>query len=364
MTSLPACICLDRSASIRDAMQRINRGDCGIILIVDQVNRLQATVTDGDIRRALLAGLHLDSPLAAVIRTKARSRYRTPVTAPASLSKAEQLRRMRTAGVRHLPLLDELGRVVGLAALDDLAGHEERRQLPQLQVQAVIMAGGFGSRLRPLTDDTPKPMLPIAGRPLLERTISRLQRAGVSRINITTHYLPETIQRYFRNGDAFGVDLHYVAEDQPLGTAGALGLIDDGGQPLLVINGDILTQVDFRQFVAFHVERKAALTVGVRQFDFQVPYGVIEARQGKVLALREKPRMDFLVNAGIYVVQPEVKRLLPAGERCDMTDLIERLLASGQLVASFPIVEYWLDIGRHEDLEQAQSDAVRMKWAS
>jgi dTDP-glucose pyrophosphorylase len=363
LTSPVADLCLKRCDTVRLAMQRINRGVCGIILVVDDAGRLEATVTDGDIRRGLLAGLGLDSPLSAVSASKA-DRYRTPISAPAGTDSEDQIRIMRRAGVRHLPLLDEGGRVVELGVLDDLVAAEDRRPAPELAVQAVIMAGGFGARLRPLTDNTPKPMLPVGGRPLMQRTIERLQQAGVSRIHITTHYQPETIRRYFKNGADFGVELEYLAEDEPLGTAGALSLVEDDGRPLLVINGDILTQVDFRQLVAFHVEQRAALTVGVRQYDLQVPYGVIEACKGRVSALREKPRLDFLVNAGIYVVEPAIKRLVPAGERCDMTELIGRLLDLGKPVASFPIVEYWLDIGRHEDFERAQHDAATMRWAS
>jgi len=228
----------------------------------------------------------------------------------------------------------------------------------------VIMAGGFGTRLRPLTDDTPKPMLPIGGKPLMERTIEGLQKSGISRINVTTHYLQEKITRYFGTGSRFGVELRYVSEDEPLGTAGALRLMEDVNEPLLVMNGDILTKVDFRSLLKFHQEQKAALTVAVRQYDVQVPYGVIEAEKGIVTGLQEKPRFNFLVNAGIYLLEPSARRCIPDGEPYDMTDLIAHLLERGETVAGFPIMEYWLDIGKHDDFRKAQQDVSQDRWAA
>jgi NDP-sugar pyrophosphorylase family protein len=252
--------------------------------------------------------------------------------------------------VNHLPLVDEQGRVAGILLRSDLVSSN----LPA--VSAVIMAGGFGTRLRPLTEHIPKPMLPVGDRPLLERTIGRLRDAGIRRVHVSTHYLSEMITNYFGDGQAFGVDLRYVAEDRPLGTAGALKLMDQRHEPLLVINGDILTSVDFRDMLAHHRAHRADVTIGVRQYDLQVPYGVVERSGAYVSALREKPVMCFLVNAGIYLLEPSVYRYIPDGETFDMPDLIQRLLDDGRPVVSFPIVEYWLDIGRHDDYEQAQED--------
>ena len=343
--------------TIRDAMQRINRGRKGIALLVDEHWRFLATITDGDLRRAILGGARLGSEAAQTVYEK-DGQLRKSVTAPAGISREEQLRIMRAAGVLQLPLVDDSGRVVDLVVADDL------EQAGNLPVQAVIMAGGFGTRLRPLTDDTPKPMLPIDGTPILERTIRGLSGAGIQRINITTHYLPEKITNYFGNGDDFGVELNYVSEDVPLGTAGAVGLVAETEEPLLVINGDILTSVDFRSLVKFHRERRAALTVGVRQYDVKVPYGVVEAEDGLVRALCEKPTYDFLVNAGVYLLEPSVRRLIPASKKFDMTDLIELLLEKGEVVASFPILEYWIDIGHHDQLQRAQADAKKLRTAA
>jgi len=342
--------------SIRDAMAVIDRGAKGIALVVDEDRRLIGTVTDGDIRRLILAGGSLDAPVSELLARKAASPYPQPITARADSPPAEWLRRMQEARIRQLPLLDTDGRVAALVTLDELL------PAPALPVQAVIMAGGYGKRLRPITEELPKPMLPVGDRPLLERIIEQLRQAGVHRANITTHYLPEKITSYFGDGHDFGIELHYVTEDRPLGTAGALGLMEQPDEPLLVVNGDILTRVDFRAMLAFHREHGADLTVGVRQYELQVPYGVIECDGPRVRRLREKPSLGFLVNAGIYLLEPSVYRYIPSGQRFDMTDLIERLLAEERMVVSFPIVEYWMDIGQLEDYEKAQEE-IR-NWSS
>ena len=218
------------------------------------------------------------------------------------------------------------------------------------------MAGGSGTRLRPLTEDLPKPMLPVGDRPLMEVIIDQLRQSGIGRVNITTHYLPEKITDYFGNGENFGVELNYVSEDRPLGTAGSLGLIDWPRETLLVINGDILTKVNFRAMLDYHQEHRADITVGVRKYDIQVPYGVVECEDQRVCRLREKPNLSFFVNAGIYMLEPSVNEHIPNGQHYDMTDLIERLIHKGRSVVSFPIVEYWLDIGEPSDYERAQKD--------
>ena len=199
-------------------------------------------------------------------------------------------------------------------------------------------------------------MLPVGDRPLMQRIVEQLRQAGIRRVNISTHYLPEKIIEHFGDGRDFGVTLNYVTEDRPLGTAGALSLMEMPNEPLLVINGDILTRVDFRAMLAYHREHEADLTVGVRQYDLRVPYGVVECEGPRVRQLREKPQISFLVNAGIYLLEPSVHCYIPNGQCFDMTDLIEKLLAEGQMVVSFPIVEYWLDVGQHEDYEKAQED--------
>lgn len=353
ITSNLEAMLIQQSFSLREAMAAIDTGGLGIVLLVDDDRRFVRTVTDGDLRRAILSGHGLDSTIQHAIGTVGA----TPFTALIGTPREEQLGIMLNAKVRHLPLLNPDRTVADLACANNIPEDE-------LDLQAVIMAGGFGTRLRPLTDHIPKPMLSVGGRPLMERTIESLQKAGIHRINVTTHFMPEKIIQHFGGGQRFGVELNYVSEEQPLGTAGALRLINEVEEPLLVMNGDILTNIDFRSLVRFHRERKAKLTIAVRQYEMQVPYGVVEAKDGKVAELREKPRITFLVNAGIYLLEPSVLQHIPIEGRYDMTDLINSLLASGETVVGFPVMEYWLDIGKHDDFQKAQEDVNRLRWAA
>jgi NDP-sugar pyrophosphorylase family protein len=223
------------------------------------------------------------------------------------------------------------------------------------------MAGGFGTRLRPLTEDVPKPMLPIGNRPLMEVMINQLRKAGIHRINVTTHYMPEKIIEHFGDGSAFGVELNYVNEERPLGTAGGVSLIDAPSTPLLVMNGDLLTDINFQEMYAYHQEQSAALTVAVRKYEFTVPYGVVESEDGFVTRLVEKPSLGFFVNAGIYLLEPEAFARIPKQQHINMTEIIDLLVVEGKRVASFPIHEYWLDIGQHADYQKAQEDMKRGK---
>jgi NDP-sugar pyrophosphorylase family protein len=257
---------------------------------------------------------------------------------------------MRERSVRQVPLLDQAGRVAELVTREDLEPAQDDC------LEAVIMAGGQGLRLRPMTETLPKPMLPLGERPLMEHILGQLREAGITRVGVATHYLPEKIKDHFGDGAGFGVELSYLTEERPLGTAGALSLMQPPAGPLLVINGDILTRVDFKAMLAFHQEQDAQVTVGVRQFHMDVPYGVVQAEGGFVSELTEKPVYRFFVNAGIYLLQPAVFRYLSRGRRLDMTELIQALLAESQRVASFPIHEYWLDIGQHQDYLRAQED--------
>jgi dTDP-glucose pyrophosphorylase/CBS domain-containing protein len=336
--------------SIRQAIACIDRNRRGIVLVVDGEQRLLGTITDGDVRRAMLAGVDLKAPVSALLARKLNSAYATPVTAPVGTEPEQLVQFMLERAVQQLPLLDEVGRVAGLVTLDELLPRET------LPLSAVVMAGGYGTRLQPLTEDVPKPMLPVGERPLMERIIEQLRAAGIRHVSVTTHYKPETIVEHLGDGRRFGVQINYVNEVQPLGTAGALGLMETSKEPLLVINGDIVTQLNFRAMFDFHREHRADMTVGVRKYEFQVPYGVVEAEGVEISRLVEKPSLGFFINAGIYLLEPITHRYIPNGRRFDMTDLIECLLADGRKVVSFPIREYWLDIGQHTDYEQAQDD--------
>lgn len=341
------------TATVRDAIAAIDRGERGIALVADADGRLLHTITDGDVRRAMLAGTELDAPVEH-LWSRPGVTSRLPLTAPVGTEVSALLGLMAERHVRQVPLVDAEGRVAALATQDDLL------PAPLGGVEAVVMAGGFGTRLRPLTHDVPKPMLPVGGRPLLELTVDKLRAAGIKRVNVTTHFQPEKIVDHFGDGARFGVEVEYVQEDRPLGTAGALGLMPRRDQRLLVINGDILTQVDFRAMIAFHEEHHADLTMAVRRYEFQVPYGVVECEGSEVRTLREKPQMRVFVNAGMYLLEPSVYEFIEHGVRLDMTDLIERLIGAGRRVVSFPVREYWLDIGQHADYVRANEDVGRV----
>lgn len=347
----PSLMCIGPMQSVRDAITAIDRNEKGIVLITDTDRHLLGTVTDGDVRRAILAGQDLDEPIENLLKRKAAYVPLAPVTARVGTDSAALLRLMQDRVLRHVPLIDAHDRVVEVVTLEEL--------IPSgaAPVQAVIMAGGLGTRLAPLTADTPKPMLPVGGRPVMELIVERLQQAGIRRMHVTTHYRPEKIVEHFGDGRAFDVEIEYLNEERPLGTGGALGLLPVPREPVLVVNGDILTDVNYRAMVAFHKEHGADLTVAVRRYDFQVPYGVIECSGLYVQALTEKPQLNFLVNAGIYLLEPAVFAFIPTGQAFDMTDLIQRLLANDRLVVSFPIREYWLDIGEHADYIRADADA-------
>ena len=344
-------LCAAPSATIRDGMAQMEANRTGIVLVVDQERKLLGTVTDGDVRRAVLANIELSQTLTVLLDQKRGSIYAEPITAPAGLDRATLLSILQQHSIIQLPLVDEEQRVVGLATLDELIPQ------PEHPPQAVIMAGGAGARLRPLTDDLPKPMLPVGDRPLLEIIVEQLRDAGINQVNIAVHHKSEKITGHFGDGDGFGVDISYVTEDRPLGTAGAIGLLGSSQETLLIIYGDIFTHVDFRAMLSYHREHGADLTVAVQQYEMQVPYGVVECQGANVERLTEKPQYKFLVNAGIYLLEPSVHRAIPSGEPCDMTEIIERLLQEGRPVAAFPIYEGWIDIGQQDDYRQAQEFA-------
>jgi dTDP-glucose pyrophosphorylase/CBS domain-containing protein len=342
-------------APLRELVACIDRsGRMSIAILAEEDGRLINVITDGDVRRGLLAGLTLDSPTRDLLPIKKSMPNPEAITAPAGTNPAKLLRLMQARHIRQVPLLNAERRVVEIVSLSDLLPQ------PPQDLSAVIMAGGFGTRLRPMTDDLPKPMLPVGGRPVLEWMVDLLRAAGIYRVKVTTHYLPEKIMDHFGNGSAFGMEMEYVNEDEPLGTGGALGLIDGSGDPLLVINGDVVTKVDFRRMLDFHLENEADMTVAVNLRQMEVPFGVVECDGPRIKALQEKPRLPMLVNAGIYLLQPSVQAYIPrGGERFNMTDLIQWLLDAGRSVVGFPIREYWADIGQHDAYTRAQEDHAR-----
>jgi len=351
-------LCISPDQTIRDAITAINRIALGIVLVTDTDSRLLGTITDGDIRRTVLDGVDLDMQIRDLLARKPGSLYPEPITALQSTEEDELLRLMKKYVIQHIPLLDEGGRVVDLVTMMDLLPEAE------LPVQTVIMAGGIGRRLSPLTTDVPKPMLPVGNQPLLELTINQLRRAGIRQVNLTTHYKPEVIVSHFGDGQDFGVQIRYLEEDQPLGTAGSLNMLSLTEEPILVVNGDVLTQIDYRSMLDFHKQQNAEMTVAVRLHEFQIPYGVMEVRQGEIKAMTEKPTLNYEINAGVYLLNPGVLDYLPKNQPYDMPDLINRLIANGRRVVSFPIHEYWLDINEYEDYQQALQDAEKGLFAN
>jgi dTDP-glucose pyrophosphorylase/CBS domain-containing protein len=345
---------IKKSETVRDLMSLMDRCALGITLIVDEQRRLEATITDGDVRRAILLGIELDQPVADLLATRKHSgRDGTPITAAAGTERELLLKLMADHRIRQIPLLDSEGRVVDIALDSDFLSASA------LPLDGFIMAGGFGKRLMPLTEKLPKPMLPVSGTPILEHLVRKLKAAGIQHVSISTHYLAETIVEHFHDGRDFGVHIEYVDEERPMGTAGALGRASVGDLPLLVINGDILTSIDFRAMLEFHREHSADMTVAVQQYEVRIPYGVISTEGIDAVRIVEKPSIRHFVNAGIYLIQPSVCKMVPKDSPFDMPDLITSLIGEHKRVICFPIREYWLDVGQIEHYERASTDTAR-----
>jgi dTDP-glucose pyrophosphorylase len=335
-------------ASLRQVLETMTRSGKQIALVTDGDSRLLGLVTDGDVRKAILRGTSLEAKVNEAMN-------RRPVVGEPGMTDGEALALMRGRTIRHLPLLDGQRRVVDLLILDDLLGPR-----PELRNRAVIMAGGQGTRLRPLTESTPKALLTVGGKPLVEILIERLRQSGVTSMLIAVHHKADMIRDRLGDGSRLGVTLEYVEEPEPLGTMGALPLMRERlDHPFFVVNADILTKCDFRAMWEFHrSQAPAAMTVGVSIHQVDIPYGEFTLHEGRVTRVEEKPRKEFPVNAGIYLLDPSVIGLIPGGRYFDATDLIRALLDQGRTVAAYLIREYWLDVGRHHDLEKANRDVA------
>lgn len=339
-------LALKARSTLRDAMNAMTKSRIGLALVVDPDRRLLGVIADIDIRRALLRGADLSSPV-----TKAMNRR--PVTVPA-LATPEQIAAAFLAHPKsHLPIVDATGRLKGLAALVDFATIP--RRYPN---RVVVMAGGVGKRLRPLTANTPKPMLRLGDKPILEHVLEQMVAAGFTHFSFTVNYLAEQIERHFGDGSRWSAEIEYVREPRPLGTAGALGLIKrPGTKPLLVLNGDILTKVDFPALLDFHRAEKGLATICVKHHEIQVPYGVVEHAGRRLTRFVEKPTQRFLVNAGIYVLDPRALSCLPKRRACDMPEFLDRIRTRRRGgIACFPIPEYWLDIGGPQEFRRAEKE--------
>ena len=334
------------STSLETAIAILDKAGFRIVLVVDERNRLLGTVTDGDIRRALLKNIGLDGGVEKVMNRKPQTTYQDE-------PRYSILERMRRSELIHMPVVDSKGVLLGLEMLPNLVASEAN------QNPILLMAGGFGKRMRPLTDACPKPMLKVAGRPILELIIDKFASSGFREIYISLHFLGEVISDYFGDGSDWGVNITYLTEEKPLGTAGALSLLPEelSTQPIVVMNGDVLTNVDLLRLTEFHREMGGTATMCVQQYELEVPYGIVESTEAGVIDIVEKPTQRFFVNAGVYVLNHEVLRLVEKETRLDMPELLKKLIDDGQTVSQFPIHEYWIDIGLKTQFEKAQNDA-------
>ena len=335
---------ISSTATVKDAVRNLSESGVQIALVVESASQtLVGVITDGDVRKGLLAGHSLDSPVSSIFNPRPRTgRHDDPPEIHRQL--------MRVAGIRHLPLVRN-NELVGLARLDEMGA------APVRDNSVIIMAGGRGERLRPLTDLTPKPMIAVGGRPILETIISQFLDQGFRTIYLAVNYLGDSIRKHFGDGTSLGAHIYYLAEDKPLGTAGALSLLGTQPQsPIIVMNGDLLTRLNFAALVDFHLSHSAELTVVVRDDEFQVPYGVVATAGEEVIAIEEKPVKKVRVNAGIYVLNPSIVALIEQNQHLDMPQLVEMVIGRQQRVVAFPLHEYWIDIGRSEQLSRAEHD--------
>lgn len=331
-------------APLRAAMAAMTRHKVGLVLVADARRRLLGVLNDTDLRRALLAGATLASPVE-------RAMNRRPIVLRADAPAAQTARLFRRTGHANIPIVDARGRLVELANVLDHAAFP--RRFPN---RVVLMAGGRGRRLRPLTARTPKPMLKVGGKPLLEHLIEQLAAAGFSRFILAVNYLAGQIQSHFGDGSRWGVEIGYLREPRPLGTVGALGLLRERPEePLLVMNGDVLAKVDFGALLDFHAAEKALATVCVKSHEIQIPYGVVETDGRRLSRFLEKPAHRFLVNAGVYVLDPRALALIPRSRPFDMPDLLAAVRRRTG-VACFTVEDYWLDVGGLPELRRAEGE--------
>lgn len=340
-------IVVPEGASLRDAMEALDRGAVEIALVVGGAGELLGTLTDGDIRRAILSGAALDG------RASAHMCRNFTFVGPMA-SRAEVLDLMRARTLQQIPIVDASGRLQGLHLLKEIIGASTRPNC------AVVMAGGRGERLFPITESVPKPMIKVAGRPILERIVLHLVGFGIRRIFLSINYMGKLIEEHFGDGTAMGCRIEYLREDRPLGSGGALSLLSERQEaPLLVLNGDLLTQFNVENLLSFHVRGGYKATIGVHEYIHTVPYGVVEEHNGRVKAVREKPSQTWLANAGIYVLDPCLPERVPKDTDFPLPALFEECIGRGEPVGAFHILEDWIDVGQPGDLRRARGEEVK-----
>jgi len=342
-------VVINTNTTIRDAMRVIDQAALRIGLVCDEQNQLLGTVTDGDIRRGLLVDCEMQDSVARVMNKR-------PITAKLTSTREQRLMLMDKHDLLALPLLDEAGYIAGLETLHQ-ALQPKKRDNP-----VFIMAGGFGTRLQPLTDHCPKPMLRVGDKPMLEHLINQFIKQGFHRFYISTHFMPELIHNHLRDGSNWGVSITYIHEQNPLGTGGALGLLPKNlpELPLIMMNGDVLTKVDFTKLLEHHLSQKFDATMCVREDEHRIPFGVIETEQQLIINMVEKPTYRYKINTGIYVLNPEIIAQVQANQRIDMPTLLEQSRQADKRIGTYTSYDYWLDIGQMKDYQKAQQDIERL----
>ncbi|MFJ8457766.1 nucleotidyltransferase family protein [Lysinibacillus xylanilyticus] len=329
--------------SLLHTMKVINDSFFKFAVVVDKEQRLLGTVTDGDIRRGILRGEGLEVPITSIMNPN-------PISAKNGQKQYKYKQLMKSKMLKQLPIVDESNRIMDILFMDKLDKSTTKNTV-------ILMLGGLGTRLRPLTNDTPKPMLRVGNKPILETIIEGFKQYGYSNFVFSVNYKKEVISDYFQNGEAFGVTIEYVEENKRMGTAGALSLMKNRPtKPFFVMNGDLLTQINFEQLMQFHIEHQSVATMCVREYEYQIPYGVIETAGTDLVTIKEKPIHRSFVNAGIYVLNPEVFDYIPNDEFYDMPTLFEHLIKQNMKTSVFPIHEYWLDIGQINDFNRANNE--------
>jgi dTDP-glucose pyrophosphorylase len=333
---------LPANATIGQAIRNLDQIAIKIVLIVDETGVLEGTISDGDIRRGLLKGLDLNSPIASIT-------HRNALVVPPELGRELVMQLMVANKIQQIPVVDEQQHVVGLHIWDEITTPPIRPNL------MVIMAGGMGTRLRPHTENCPKPMLSVAGKPILEHIIDRAKQEGFRHFVLAIHHLGHMIEAHFGNGERLGVQIDYLREESPMGTAGALSLLNPSPDaPFVVTNGDVITDIHYGELLDFHVRHSTTATMAVRVYEWEHPFGVVKIQGVEIIGFEEKPVFRSNINAGVYVLEPAALSVLNADAHCDMPTLFERLQAKAKRTGAYPIHEPWLDVGRPDDLEAAQ----------
>lgn len=332
------------NASIKEAMKKIDEGAMKIALVTDENTKLLGTISDGDIRRAILSGINLDDEITNIYNTAPiKASIDTPVSELGKLAKRHHILR--------IPIVNEDNHLISIELIEEMSTSSEKPN------KVILMVGGLGTRLRPLTDNTPKPMLHVGGKPILETIIERFAAYGFVNIIMCIGYKSHVIQDYFGDGSDFGVNIEYVLEEKRMGTAGALSLLKERPkEAFFVMNGDLLTNVNFDHFCDYHLANDAKGTMAVREYDFQVPFGVVNLEDHNIISIEEKPVHNFFVSAGIYMLDPSCIDMIPKDEFYDMPTLFDKMIDLHDKTISFPLREYWLDIGRIEEYEKANNE--------